>query len=159
MSRDDSGVAVGDGAGEERAKDGANEMKTVFEDPDNFNLKHPLASQWTLWFDNPSQKGMANARGSKDTWGDDLNKVVDLDSVEEFWGLYHNIIPPSQLPAKANYYLFKQGIKPAWEDPANAKGGKWAVQFPREKSRGTIDSLWLYTVSHVVLQQVNRAFH
>lgn len=61
-------------------------IRTVFQDPENFNVKHPLFHEWTLWFDNPSQKGMANARGSKDSWGEDLNKVVTFDSVEEFWG-------------------------------------------------------------------------
>jgi len=38
---------------------------------------------------------------------DDIRKVVQFDSVEEFWGTYNNIVPPSQLPGKANYYLFK----------------------------------------------------
>ncbi len=41
---------------------------------------------------------------------DDIRKVVAFDSVEEFWGLYNNIVPPSQLPGKANYYLFKVGL-------------------------------------------------
>ena len=40
---------------------------------------------------------------------DDIRRVVTFDSVEEFWGLYNNIVPPSQLPGKANYYLFKVG--------------------------------------------------
>ncbi len=124
----------------------ANEYRTVFQDPTNFNVKHPLYNSWTLWFDNPSQKGMASARGSKDSWGDDMNKVVDFDSVEEFWGLYQNVVPPSDLPQKANYYLFKQGIKPAWEDPANTNGGKWSIQLPRDKSRAVIDKLWLFTM-------------
>lgn len=52
------------------------------------------------------------------------------------------------LPPKANYYLFKRGVKPAWEDEANAKGGKWSIQLPREKSRAGIDTLWLFTVRH-----------
>lgn len=120
-------------------------VRTVFDDKDDFNVKHPLFNVWTLWFDNPSHKNAA--KGGKDSWGEDLNKVVTLDSVEEFWGLWNNIIPPSELPQKANYYLFKEGIKPAWEDPANANGGKWSIQLPRDRTRSTIDRLWLYTVS------------
>lgn len=27
---------------------------TVFHDKDNFNVKHPLQSKWTLWFTKPS---------------------------------------------------------------------------------------------------------
>lgn len=26
---------------------------TVFHDPDNFNVKHPLMNSWTLWFTKP----------------------------------------------------------------------------------------------------------
>jgi len=26
---------------------------TVFHDPDNFNVKHPLLNKWTLWFTKP----------------------------------------------------------------------------------------------------------
>lgn len=77
---------------------------------------------------------------------DDIRKVASLSSVEEFWGLYNNIVPPSQLPEKANYYLFKDGIMPAWEDAANKDGGKWSLQLPRDKNKAVIDRMWLYTV-------------
>jgi translation initiation factor 4E len=60
--------------------------------------------------------------------------------------LYNNIIPPSQLPQKANYYLFKEGIIPAWEDEANKNGGKWSIQLPKDKNRANVDKMWLYTV-------------
>lgn len=29
------------------------EIKTVFDDPENFNVKHPLMNTWTLWFTKP----------------------------------------------------------------------------------------------------------
>ncbi|CAO1614219.1 unnamed protein product [Parajaminaea phylloscopi] len=128
------------------ADDADASIRTVFDDKEDFNVKHPLYNLWTLWFDNPSHKSASAGKGSKDSWGEDLNKVVSFDSVEEFWGLYNNIIPPSELPQKANYYLFKDGIKPAWEDPANANGGKWSIQLPRDKSRASIDQLWLFTM-------------
>jgi translation initiation factor 4E len=30
-----------------------NKPRTVFHDKDNFNVKHPLANKWTLWFTKP----------------------------------------------------------------------------------------------------------
>jgi translation initiation factor 4E len=85
--------------------------------------------------------------------------------VPSLWdvSLYNNIVPPSHIAVNSNYYLFKKGVKPAWEDEyaielagenlsndaprsANAKGGKWAIQVPRDKSRDSIDRWWLYTV-------------
>jgi len=138
-------------------------IRTVFSDPKNFNVKHPLYSPWTLWFDSPATKGrnlpqtpvsafpqtpvpqtpsVVAAQG----WMEDIKRVISFDSVEEFWGLYNNIVPPSQLPQKANYYLFKEGIIPAWEDEANKHGGKWSIQLPRDKNRGNVDKMWLYTM-------------
>jgi translation initiation factor 4E len=29
------------------------DIKTVFDDPENFNVKHPLMNTWTLWFTKP----------------------------------------------------------------------------------------------------------
>lgn len=34
--------------------DSAADVKTVFHDKDNFNVKHPLANRWTLWFTKPA---------------------------------------------------------------------------------------------------------
>ena len=44
------------GASEESsnpAESGEGELKTVFHDRENFNVKHPLMNAWTLWFTKP----------------------------------------------------------------------------------------------------------
>lgn len=64
-----------------------------------------------------------------------------------YFARFNSIVPPSHIAVNSNYYLFKSGIKPAWEDPANENGGKWSIQLPRDKNRETIDKFWLYTVS------------
>ncbi|QRV91113.1 eukaryotic translation initiation factor 4E type 2 [Ceratobasidium sp. AG-Ba] len=138
------------------------EMRTVFQDPQTFNVKHPLYSPWTLWFDSPNTKGKTLPQTPSTSvpptpggvpptpgalsWMDDIKRLIKFDSVEEFWGLYNNIIPPSRLPPKANYYLFKDDIMPAWEDASNKDGGKWSVQLPKEKNRARIDDMWLNTM-------------
>ncbi|KAG6381226.1 cap binding protein [Boletus reticuloceps] len=138
-------------------------IRTVFSDPTNFNVKHPLYSAWTLWFDSPATKGrnlpqtpvssfpqtpmlQTPSAAAAQGWMEDIKRVISFNSVEEFWGLYNHIVPPSQLPQKANYYLFKARIIPAWEDDANKNGGKWSIQLPKEKNRGNVDKMWLYTM-------------
>ncbi|KZO95001.1 translation initiation factor eIF4e [Calocera viscosa TUFC12733] len=150
-------------------------IRTVFDDPNGFNVKHPLFSPWTLWFDSPATKGrnlpptpLTSAAQSfpptpggvpptpgGGSWMDDIKKVITFDSVEEFWGLYNNIVPPSMLPPKANYYLFREGIIPAWEDPANKDGGKWSIQLPKDKNREHINTMWMYTM----LAAIGETFH
>lgn len=29
------------------------DIKTIFHDKDNFNVKHPLENKWTLWYTKP----------------------------------------------------------------------------------------------------------
>ncbi len=39
--------------GEKKKEYVENDQITVFHDPDNFNVKHPLMHEWTLWFTKP----------------------------------------------------------------------------------------------------------
>ena len=55
------------------------ESVTVFMDPSNFNVKHPLQNKWTMWYDNPGKKT------SQASWGDHLRQIASFDTVEDFW--------------------------------------------------------------------------
>ncbi|OWP02775.1 hypothetical protein B2J93_9049 [Marssonina coronariae] len=101
---------------------GEDEQITVFHDKDNFN---------------------------GDNWNDLLKEVITFNSVEEFWGVYNNIAPVSELALKSDYHLFKENVRPEWEDPQNKHGGKWSYQF-KEKRNVPIDDLWL----HVMLSAI-----
>ncbi|KAI5923878.1 translation initiation factor eIF 4e-like domain-containing protein [Camillea tinctor] len=111
---------------------------TVFHDKDNFNVKHPLQNNWTLWFTKPPS-------GQGASWNDLLKKVITFNTVEEFWGIYNNIAPVSDLAMKSDYHLFKEGVRPEWEDPQNKHGGKWSYQF-KDKRSVDINDLWLHTM-------------
>lgn len=45
-------------------KDTNGEMITVFHDPENFNVKHPLMHEWTLWFTKPPSGKVRFSRDS-----------------------------------------------------------------------------------------------
>lgn len=66
---------------EEAATNGSNgKVVTVFDDPNNFTVKHALQNTWTLWFTKPPS--------GKQDWNELLKEVISFDSVEEFWGIY-----------------------------------------------------------------------
>jgi len=105
---------------------------TVFDDPANFNVKHQLQHTWTLWFTKPPN--------GKQDWNELLKEVISFNSVEEFWGIYNNITPASELAQKSDYHLFKSGVRPEWEDPQNKHGGRWHYTFKNGKAN---DEVWL----------------
>lgn len=117
--------------GSDKFEDGE-KMVTVFDDPSNFNVKHALQHTWTLWFTKPPS--------GKQDWSELLKEVISFNSVEEFWGIYNNITPASELAQKSDYHLFKQGVRPEWEDPQNKHGGRWHYTFKNTKAS---DEVWL----------------
>ncbi|GMM28356.1 translation initiation factor eIF4E [Martiniozyma asiatica (nom. inval.)] len=95
---------------------------TVLESKEEFTVKHPLNSKWTLWYTKPPID-------KDEAWNDLLKEIVTFDTVEEFWGIFHAIPKVTELPLKSDYHLFRNGIKPEWEDEQNANGGKWNFKF------------------------------
>eukprot|EP01024_Parvocaulis_polyphysoides_P046810 TRINITY_DN44282_c0_g1_i1.p1 TRINITY_DN44282_c0_g1~~TRINITY_DN44282_c0_g1_i1.p1 ORF type:complete len:243 (-),score=31.00 TRINITY_DN44282_c0_g1_i1:251-979(-) len=116
--------------------------------------RHPLEHRWTLWFDNKSKGGR-----SKDSWGATLNTVYSFGTVEEFWCLYNNIQTPGKLSPSADLHLFKEGIKPAWEDPTNEKGGSWTLSVPGKGTEGKnqLDKWWLDSLLALIGEQFTEA--
>lgn len=113
----------------------------------DLTVKHPLWSQWALWFDGATKKT------TRKNWSDNLKEVYTFDTVEDFWSVYNNIHSPSQLAHGSNYHLFKHGIKPMWEHEANKRGGKWIMQIPR-RQKDRLDTLWL----HLSMAMTGEAF-
>jgi translation initiation factor 4E len=108
--------------------------------------KHPLESSWTFWFDNP------NGKQKQTTWGQTLRSVYTFKTIEDFWCLYNNVVPPSRLVTGADLHVFKEGIEPKWEDPQCATGGEWRAQVPKGDKK-SLDSFWLSTLLALIGEQ------
>jgi len=93
-----------------------------------------------MWYDSPSPKNNKDPNN----WQQNVKKIVSFSSVEDFWCLFNNLVKPSRLAVGGNYHLFKDGIMPAWEDPANMEGGKWVLELPRTDN--SLNKVWMYTV-------------
>ena len=51
---------------------------------------------------------------------------------EDFWQLYvHLRRPIEDRPTICDYHVFREGIRPMWEDDANINGGKWIVRLKK----------------------------
>jgi len=110
-------------------------------------LLQPMALQdtWVLW--------EMRAGGS---YADSMKEVVSFKTAQEFWSIWNGVPQPSSLLDSKRIIraegsqqtqidaimLFKQGIRPEWEDPLNAKGGHLQVQLKPPTGGGQIDEYW-----------------
>lgn len=60
-----------------------------------------------------------------------IKQICSINTVEEFWLTYNFLKRPNDLPNTTDYHFFRDGIKPTWEDPGNARGGKWIIRLPK----------------------------
>ncbi|KAH8305016.1 hypothetical protein KR059_001965, partial [Drosophila kikkawai] len=95
-------------------------------------MKHLLQHTWTVWhWENDRSKA----------WSDMLSDVTSFNTVEDFFSVYYFIKPPSDLKIFNDYMVFKQGIRPMWEDDYNKEGGRWIMLLDKA-SKAFSDKLW-----------------
>ncbi|KAJ2056343.1 hypothetical protein GGI17_006241 [Coemansia sp. S146] len=94
--------------------------------------EHPLQYAWTYWF-------MHRAPGQKiDHYESSMIKIATFATVESFWAVYSHLKRPDQVSTITDYQMFRAGVRPVWEDPANIDGGKWMIRL----KKGLASRLW-----------------
>lgn len=86
---------------------------------------HPLRYTYVFWW-------MHRNPGSKiRDYDSAMKRVGAFSSVEDFWAIYVHLRRVNELPIISDYHLFRAGVKPTYEDPANANGGKWTLRLKK----------------------------
>ncbi|KAI0707539.1 translation initiation factor eIF 4e-like domain-containing protein [Cerioporus squamosus] len=140
----------------------------TIEDPKTPGLmikapEHPLEHPWTLYHDTknkvPFTPATANPESAPNSAGHyqapeseeyeaGLTVIGEFDTVESFCRYFNWLKPPSKLERNSNYHLFKSGIKPMWEDEANANGGKWVLTMKNNPQ--LLDRCWSWLAMALV---------
>lgn len=51
--------------------------------------------------------------------------------------------------------MFKQGIRPMWEDDANKSGGRWLINLDKKQRNTDLDHFWLETLLCMIGEAFN----
>jgi len=113
--------------------------------PIEYSKKHPLRHPWSFWY-------FKNDR-SKD-WSDNLIKVHNVATVEEFWAVYMHLEDVSKIRIGCDYALFKVGIMPTWEDKENESGGRWLIQLDSRQRYRILDYYWREVLMFLIGNEV-----
>ncbi|KAJ7067788.1 translation initiation factor eIF 4e-like domain-containing protein [Mycena amicta] len=140
--------------------------------------EHPLEYPWTIYHDskakvpftpasahpnpsaanpNPSPSPSAGQEAfpshtESNDYEAGLTVVGEFSTVEEFCRYFNWLKPPSHLERNSNYHLFKSGIKPMWEDEANANGGKWVLTMKNNPQ--LLDRCWNWLAMALVGEEL-----
>ncbi|KAI8933371.1 hypothetical protein NX059_009989 [Plenodomus lindquistii] len=90
----------------------------------------PLKNTWTVWYRPPTPKNTDYEKS--------IVAMCKFSTAQEFWKVFTHLKRPSSLPSVSDYHVFKQGIRPVWEDEENKRGGKWIMRL----KKGVADRYW-----------------
>ena len=101
-------------------------------------MEQALENVWTLYV-TKVRTTVAHEKNQKE-WEDRLEHIHTFHTAESFWNLQNSLRLPSDMNNDTgDFYLFKYGIKPEWEDIKNANGGRWIIIT----DSSNIDACWL----------------
>ena len=101
-----------------------------------------MQNRYTFWY-------MRRQQGTKTDYEKALKKVGTFSNVDDFWALYGWLVRPSDQQNLTDYMLFKDGIRPLWEEEGNKLGGKWMVRV----KKGLASYFWEALVLAIIGEQ------
>lgn len=103
---------------------------TPLQSPTSINESiHPLRYTWVMYFSSPSSRKSSSPtshnnnhhHSNQHTLTSQLRRIGAFSTIEDFWTMYINLIPITDIPTTPfSYKLFKAGVKP----PTPSSGSK-----------------------------------
>eukprot|EP00933_Yihiella_yeosuensis_P026952 TRINITY_DN20911_c0_g1_i1.p1 TRINITY_DN20911_c0_g1~~TRINITY_DN20911_c0_g1_i1.p1 ORF type:complete len:231 (-),score=43.55 TRINITY_DN20911_c0_g1_i1:113-805(-) len=111
----------------------------------------PLRYTWSIW-----EQLMQSTDGKSSQYSDATHQVSSFKTVQDFWKLWNHMPQPSELLEQKRMVreqpdglhvidaimIFRNNIRPEWEDKMNANGGHFQFQLKPSIGGGQIDEYW-----------------
>ncbi|XP_044132894.1 eukaryotic translation initiation factor 4E type 2-like [Bufo gargarizans] len=108
--------------------------------------EHPLQYRYTFWYSRRTPSRPASTHN----YEQNIRQFGTVATVEQFWRVYSHLVRPGDLSGYSDFHLFKEGIKPMWEDDANRNGGKWIIRL----RKGLASRFW----ENIILAMLGEQF-
>ena len=68
---------------------------------------------------------------AKEKYEVQVKKIAEFDTIEDFWAIFQHLRKPDGFRPGIEYFMFKEQIKPLWEDENNKNGGRFTIKLKR----------------------------
>ena len=96
--------------------------------------KTKLENRFSFWYriDENIQYQLQKQALDKKEYEVQVRKIAEFGTVEDFWGIFQHLRKPDSCKAGIEYFMFKEPIKPMWEDENNKNGGRISIKLRKD---------------------------
>ena len=111
-----------------------NQNKNKNEENNKESNKTKLENKFAFWYriDDIIQYQLQKQALDKKEYEVQVKKIAEFDTVEDFWGIFQHLRKPDSCRAGIEYFMFKEPIKPMWEDENNKNGGRISIKLRKD---------------------------
>ena len=124
-----------------------NNPKTINQDPNinnninnnnnntNEKFKTKLENKFSFWYrisEDIIQYQTPKQALDKNIYESQVKKIHEFDSVEGFWEIFQHLRKPDSCKPGIEFMMFKEPIKPMWEDENNKNGGRMSIKLRKD---------------------------
>ena len=79
--------------------------------------------------DNSNQYSAPKQILAKEKYESQVKKIAEFDTIEDFWDIFQHLRKPDSCRPGIEFFMFKEDIKPLWEDENNKNGGRFSIKL------------------------------
>ena len=117
-----------------------NNQKETNQDPQSQNesedaapeqKKTKLENKFSFLYrvDNSNQYSAPKQILAKEKYESQVKKIAEFDTIEDFWDIFQHLRKPDSCRPGIEFFMFKEDIKPLWEDENNKNGGRFSIKL------------------------------
>ena len=103
--------------------------------------KKKLSHKYAFWFRISKEAIKAHQQKQNKNnieYKSQIKKISEFDTVEDFWAIYQHLKRPDKCNEGIEFHMFKNKIKPIWDDEYNINGGRLTIKL----TQGHTDIIW-----------------
>jgi len=102
----------------------------ITHNPIEFN-KNKLKNKYAFWFriNEDLYRTQAKQPLDKKEYENQVKKIAEFDTIEDFWAIFQHLRKPDSCKPGIEFQLFKEPVKPLWEDENNKNGGRMSLKL------------------------------
>ena len=88
-----------------------------------------------------------------------VKKISEFDTIEDFWAIYQHIKKPDDCKQGIEIQMFKENIKPMWEDEFNKNGGKLSLKLNKGYTTIIWEELLLGIIGNILPKEISEGIN